>query len=375
MMDHRDGQSLFKIELIDGFTGRIRVVSVQKRQQVSGKWRLEIDGVRHSFGQFMLRDVDAGEAREILLSVEVPDAVSGAEAWLIVELSEKDSLPVVAAFPMPVPAYLPPPGKKGEFFTGLRFDLSRAIISGGKLSAEIDANGMRNLRYNGEKLLTCGPRLSLFRAGKVPESLRELKRDRLRISPDRFVSDGKSVESHALVLPSKMELDELEFTQKFTPLNDGTLRYDAEFVVPESFSGLPRLGVMMRLPGNMQDISCFGVPPVNSPYPGAVKSRYTTNADEISRQYFDGGCYRQVKFVTFSDREKNGCLKIFSTGRNFAFAAARFNETAISEAVAAGKGLPAAESEIYLYIDCRIGEEAAVKAGVYRMTLFFSYGQ
>ncbi|MBO5668369.1 MAG: hypothetical protein J6S43_04515 [Lentisphaeria bacterium] len=362
-----------KIELIDDFTGRIALTPAQFRKQISGKWQLEIDGVRHSFGQFLLRELPPGEPREILLSVEVPDAVFNAEAILIIRLFDENDLPITTAgFSMPVPAHLPPAAPAAEYITGVRFDLSQAIISSGKLSATINADGIRELYYNGEKLLTCGPRLSLYRAGKTAGTLHSLQLDRLRISPDRFVSDGQSVESHALVLPSRMELDELEFTQKFTPQNDGSIRYDAQFVVPESFSGIPRLGVVMRLPGNMEKVSCFGRQPVNSELPGAIKTLSHTTVSEVSRQYLDGGYYQEVKFVALGDETGKQQLKIFSTGTPFSFTVMKFSENSIADAAAAGKELPAEESEVYLYIDCRNGDSQAVKAGVCRMTLFFT---
>ena len=234
---------------------------------------------------------------------------------------------------------------------------------------------MRELRFNGEKLLTGGPRLALFRAGMVPEALKGLKLDRIKIAPDRFVSDGKSVECHALALPALMEIDELEFTQRFTPQNDGSIRCDAEFVVPESFAGIPRLGVLFRLPGSMKQVSYLGNGPHEN-YPGncgSVFSAYSTTVDELYPDHspaVSGGGRSNTVRVTLSNADGSKILHI-TGGREFTFSALQFSELAIEDAASAGK-YPTAESEIFLHIDCRIGSEQPVKAGVYRMTLFLS---
>ena len=60
---------------------------------------------------------------------------------------------------------------------------------------------------------------------------------------DRFTADATGVECHALVLPRQMALDELEFTQRFEPLTAEAIRCELEFAVPDSFAGVPMLGV------------------------------------------------------------------------------------------------------------------------------------
>lgn len=365
----------FAITLIDEFTGRISVFCRQTCGRVSGKWQLEIDGVRYSFGQFLLNEMNAGEYREFLLSVDVPDICWGSEAVLIIRLYDAENELIASdSFPMPPSShYLPAPIAE-QFFCGVRFDVSQAFISSGKLSAVIDSNGMRELRYNGDKLISGSMRPALWRSGMVPESLRDLKLDRIRISADRFVSDGKSVECHALALPAKMEVDELEFTQRFTPQEDGTIRYDAEFVVPESFSGVPRLGVAMRLPGTMRKISFYGNGPQEN-YPGskaAVRSNYCLDVSEMYPAFESacaGGTRSEVRQLTASDPCSGRKLQI-TGGAPFAFSALLFDEYAIDDAANAGK-MPCESNEICLHIDCRIGENAPVKAGVYKMTLFF----
>jgi len=232
---------------------------------------------------------------------------------------------------------------------------------------------MRELRYNGEKLFTGGPRLSLYRAGLVPESLKNLKLDRLKVAADRFVSDGSSVECHAIALPTLMEMDELEFTQRFTPQEDGSIRYDAEFVVPESFAGIPRLGVYWYLSPAMKSVTFNGNGPWEN-YPGeagSVNSRYTLPVDTMypRNSRISAGCRSIVSSVNIPEKVSGCALQIIS-GSTCSFTVLPFDEFAIADAAKSGS-TPLASSCPVLYIDCRIGRNQPVKAGVYRMTLFF----
>ncbi|MBE6377669.1 MAG: hypothetical protein E7051_02490 [Lentisphaerae bacterium] len=362
------------IELLDESTGRISVHSSEFQKKIIGKWQLEINGIRRSFGQFRLSNLNEGEVRELLLSVEVPDLCYGETAVLIIRcFDEAGTLTGCDQFILPPPAYVMVPACKEEYFTGVRFDVSQAMISSGKLSAVIAADGMRELRYNGVKLLSSGPRLALWRAQEMPEKFAELNLDRMRISPDRFVSDGRSIECHALALPKKMELDELEFTQRFTPQNDGSIRYDMEFVVPECFEDIPRLGVVMRLPAEMKNITFFGKGPFEN-YPGScagILSTYTLNADEMYPEYpaaVSGGTRSEVRRIVLADDE--GKKLEITAGNSFSFSALPFSEYSIEDAAKAGK-MPASDGEIHLHIDCRIGKEKRVSAGLYRLTVFF----
>ena len=364
----------FEVSLTDALTGRISVLCRRDCGRVMGKWQLEVDGKRDSFGQFLINSMSAGERKEYLLSVDVPDMVYGSNAVLIVRFyDETECCLAVESFPMTPAAWLMPEVSKEQFFTGVRFDVSKGIISSGKLSAVIDADGMRELRYNGEKILSSGPRLSMWRWGMVPENLRKLKLDRIKVAADRFVSDGKSIESHALALPTAMEMDELEFTQRFTPQNDGSLRYDMEFVVPESFAGLPRLGIVMLLPDTMDHGRFLGNGPHEN-YPGdrgAVFSSYDFKVADMFTPHDTpraGGSRSNVKSLELSDPDCKKHLRIVG-GNSFSFSVLPCSEFALEDAAFSGKH-PSAESEISLYIDCRIGENQPISSGVYRMTLF-----
>ena len=81
------------------------------------------------------------------------------------------------------------------------------------------------------------------------------------------------------------------------------------------------------------------------------------------------GCRSNVSFIKLAD-EANGRVWQISSGNTFSFTLLPFDEFAVEDAMFAGRG-PSAASCPVLYIDCRIGNDQPVKAGVYRMTFFF----
>jgi len=241
-----------EVTLSDPLTGRIAVRAADALPELVGAWELQVDGVAVSGGRFR-GALAAGATREFLLSVETPPTYPGAVIALVVELAG------IGRWQFPLPPYFNRPfPPQPEHTAGVRFEPTQAMLSGGKLAAVVTANGLRELRYKGRHLLTAGPRLKLH--GDAPETdprLAELEPERLPVSCDRFTSDGESVECHALVLPRKMELDELEFTQKFTPLTVEAIRYELGFAVPESFAGIPRLGVELALNAELDRVTVF----------------------------------------------------------------------------------------------------------------------
>ena len=58
------------IDLVDESTGRILIHSSSFQKKIIGKWQLEINGSRRSFGQFQLSDVNSGEVKKLLFALK-----------------------------------------------------------------------------------------------------------------------------------------------------------------------------------------------------------------------------------------------------------------------------------------------------------------
>lgn len=228
------------VTLLDALTGRIAVRATAALPELSGLWTLTVDGRRIAGGPFRCGAPAAGERREVPLSVEIPPTCPGERIELHVTLNAG---PHAGSWTFPLPTYYRKPfPPEPEHTVGIRSDAAQAIISGGKLAAVVTASGLRDLRHKGVPLLASAIRMQLWRSeAELTGPLAELPR--MRVSPDRFGATPDSVECHALILPRRMDWDELEFTQRFTPLTAGAIRGEFEFVVPDSFAGLPQLAV------------------------------------------------------------------------------------------------------------------------------------
>jgi hypothetical protein len=132
-----------------------------------------------------------------------------------------------------------------------------------------------------------------------------------------------------------MDLDELEFTQRFVPLDSGAIRYETEFIVPESFAGLPRLGVEFALAEQLTRVNCFPHEPA-------------------------------ADFAAFTDADGNGLL-IAAAGYPVRFTVLPYDEYALLDSVS-----PAPDGKLHLNIDCRNSRDFAIGAGRYRMVLYFA---
>ena len=130
----------------------------------------------------------------------------------------------------------------------------------------------------------------------------------------------------------------------------------------------------MRLPGTMDQVTFFGNGPEEN-YPGDtgfIRSSYTLPVKDFyhpDENFSSGGSRSEVKNLIISDADGNQ-LKIIA-GNRFSFAALPFSEAALSDAVRNDLP-PVNESEVSLYIDCRIGNKQPVDAGLYRLTIFFA---
>ncbi len=110
------------------------------------------------------------------------------------------------------------------------------------IRAVIVAEGLRSWQSaDGRVLITRGPRLK----AAAPAL------GRLRCVPDRLGAAGNTAETHAVVLAKNCRDEEMEFTQKWTAGNDGSLEVELEFIVPPACAalGVEKLGVEIDFPG------------------------------------------------------------------------------------------------------------------------------
>jgi hypothetical protein len=204
----------------------------------------------------------------------------------------------------------------------------KAVLTSGALSADISADGLKQLTFDGIELIKRGPRVSIWRAALDNDGLKlrpeqEWKTlhtwltngyNRMRVTPDRFGMRNDIAECHAVGIVRGIPDDDFEFSQEFSMRNDGVLEYNATFVVPEKFADLPRLGVTLELPKELFNIDYFGNGPFenyNDRSAAAMMGLYNTTPQEMYVPYImpqENGNRTAVEFLSFRNKEGNGLL-------------------------------------------------------------------
>ena len=355
---------IFEVSLLNDMTGRIKVKNISRKntgKNLRGFWSVEVDGIETVSGQFIIHNMIENESKEYLLSPEIGAVYPNQRQYLIIKICDDDNSSLhCSALKIDIWCRKNFPEEKSEFFTGMRFDPVQSIISSGKLASLITASGMKELTFNGEKLIDSAPVLRIWRAGaESDDKITALQLDRMKISSDRFgIAGENSVEIHSLALPKAMDADELEFTQRFTPVSSGAIRYDLEFIVPESFSGVPRLGIEFKLPDIFTESICGG---------SLLKENFWTR-----RKIISGEKYSDVDFALFTaENPEYPGLLIASGGKSFYLSVTDFSEFAMLDALEYNSSLK--PDGLWCHIDCISDENGQlITAGRYRMVLIFA---
>ena len=404
-------------KLLDEATGRIAVINRRNFTTLDDlelKWSCEVDGSIHQNGQLSVNGIAPGESKEICLGVDIPPVYAGQKITLNLSFVQKSATPWAEAgfetahesFDLPPVSFKTlPPAVRGA--AGVRAAGIKTIISGGKLAADIDGDGMKTLEVNGVPLLTRGPKLNLWRAAvdndglklrsssaspESPLSYRILNTwlykgmDKYKCVPDRMHSTDKYTECRQLAFLDAFDTDELEFTQRFTPRADGVIVCDMSFIVPDSFNDLPRLGVRMELPERLKNISYCGLGPHENYSDRAASARfglYHTTPQEMYTPYImpqENGNRTGVRFAAFRDGTDGEGLLIVP-GNEMQFSALHYSVKSLWLATHTDQLEP--DKCIYLNCDLRqrgLGTASCgpapfageyIRSGKYNFTLMF----
>lgn len=343
----------------DAAAGRIRVTNRQYFRDLSEDfkvlWKLEIDGVAISNGECSLPSIAPQKDGEITVDYTVPAMYETSRAVLKLELVYKlDKIFVNAgetagweALDVPADTIIPAaPAEQNEVKTAFRSDL--AVFTSGKTEAEITSSGLMNFRFNGEELLEQGPRAEIWRAPVDNDGIKMwsssphrplggwLNRgyNKVRRRTDQFGGTGECATLHQMLESSKLEQN-MEFQQTFRMLPDGKLEIASTFIVPESWTDLPRLGMTLELPLRFSNITYLG----NGPFENYIDrdaaakfGRYDTTPEEMYTPYImpqSCGNRTGVTMAQFHDG-KTGLRITAPCGMEFG--AMRYSEYALYDA-------------------------------------------
>ena len=290
-----------------------------------------------------------------------------------------------------------------------------ATLKAGSLAAFINDGGLVSLKYKGVELLQQGFNFNLWRAatdndgirlktdlndrpyrmkpGYTPRYSRQagmLYRwitkgiDEVEVTTDQFRVKNGQVELHSIVRAPGIKQEELEFFQTFRMLPCGALEAVFEYQVPAEFENLPRLGVTLELPKEMNNIEYYGLGPWENYadrkaccYPG----KFTTTAEEMFVPYImpqENGNRMQVEYAAFRKADKETGLLISAPG-TMEFSALRYSVNQLWETLHNAELKE--ENGVFVNCDCRqrgvgtatcgpdVRREYEIQPGRYRFVL------
>ena len=142
--------------------------------------------------------------------------------------------------------------------------------------------------------------------------------------------------------------------QKYMMLENGTLKGEALFSVPEFFRDLPRLGLLFTLPGSFEKVEYFGKGPFENycdRNSGAKKGLYSTTVDEMYTPYImpqDYGNRTEVKYIALYSPSLDITL-LFHTPSGAEFSVSRYSYEMLEKAQHTNELIPS--ENIYLKLD------------------------
>ncbi len=318
-------------------------------------WEVAVNGVVRTSGEVLLPPVPPRSRAELTLPVERPATAPGEELTLRVSLRYHRAERWAAVgeeaawevFPLPVLTEVAGPSPSAGVVE-LVDQAGMVELCAGRTTALITSAGLVSFKQAGRELLEQGPRLDIWRAATDndgikmfletrPERVTALNHwlkkgyDRIRRRTDQFVTDiaAKTVWLHQMIEAPGME-SEMEFSQLFRMLPDGTLELENTFVVPPDWEDLPRLGLTMELPAACGHVEYFGLGPFENYIDrdaGAKLGRYRTTADEMYVPYIlpqSCGNRTGVRFATLTGADGTG-VRIAAPG-TMEFGAMRYSE-------------------------------------------------
>ena len=289
-----------------------------------------------------------------------------------------------------------------------------AELSSGDLCALINDGGLVSLKYKGSELLQQGFSFNLWRAATDNDGIRLMtdlkdrpyrrKRekptcsrkggmlyrwlskglDEVEVTTDQFRVKNETVELHAIVRAPGIVQEELEFFQSFRMLPNGSLEAVFEYQVPAEFENLPRLGVTLELPAEMDQVEYFGLGPWENYcdrkaccYPG----KFRTTAEEMFVPYImpqENGNRMKVEYAAFRKNSGGPGLLIAAPG-TMEFSALRYSVNQLWETLHTGELNE--ENGVFVNCDCRnrglgtatcgpdVRSEYEIRPGRYRFVL------
>ena len=225
------------------------------------------------------------------------------------------------------------------------------------------------LSLDGKEIITKVPSLNIMRATLDNDGVSWALQYHMTAKPlvrwhDKGLYQGKMESAILENDPEKLVLEDrfatpcskerILLNQKYLMQENGAVKGEALFSVPEFFRDLPRLGLLFTLPGSFEKVEYFGKGPFENycdRNSGAKKGLYCTTVDEMYTPYImpqEYGNRTEVKYFALYSPSMDITL-LFHTPAGAEFSVSRYSYEMLEKAQHTNELSPS--ENIYLKLD------------------------
>ncbi|MGN0845555.1 MAG: glycoside hydrolase family 2 TIM barrel-domain containing protein [Kiritimatiellia bacterium] len=331
----------------------------QSADWLAATWTIEVEGRVVANGKLPALSIRPGETKVLDLQNfkydSLPKLAPGEEAFLFISANTRKDCSWVEAghqvawdqFPIELPVdtelslQRPSSLPEVEDWTPVsviqdKDDPDSLEITAGVVTAKVDSkNGLLcTLDVAGEPVIVNGPEFTLWRTPTDNECIRAHReadrtnywkafgrwcRDGITEMSEKLVSvkTGKSKNGLACIKRvadwfPKDRKDAIRHCSEIEIQPDGAIHFTETFKVPKTIEDLPRLGVKMRLAPAYENLTWFGLGPLES-YPDRKDACFVGRfASTVTEQYFpyivpqENGHHCDTRWLTLTDKSGHG---------------------------------------------------------------------
>ena len=275
------------VEAVDLANGEVRIFNRNSFRNLSylrGSWQILRDDELIQQGELSELKVLPGNSLLVSIPYNIPSLDVGSTYWLNLKFTQKyderwasQGFEVAwAQFELPVLSLPAPPTIIHNFPELSCLEMNgHLILKGDDFSFEfnVDEGNMTSWKSNGKQLITSGPKVNLWRAPTdndvhISKEWRELGLDRLeqRIVDCAVNQENSSVveiDVVATLAPvSYPAMFQVRYTYQF--FGNGAVNIDLGLSPLRDLPDLPRIGIQMQVPGNLEKVAWYGRGPHES---------------------------------------------------------------------------------------------------------------
>jgi beta-galactosidase/beta-glucuronidase len=313
---------------VDLTTGEVKIknrYAFISLSHLDGYWKIHLEGKVLKQGKLPVMDVPAGNAVDIKLPYNLPANLPSGEYWL-----ELSFVLAWAQIQLPIKTQLPdvrPPAVLPALAT--RRDNRMLLVKGEEFELDFDTERgvLTRWEYRGQPLLVTGPRFNLWRAPTdndvhLTKQWRADGLDRLAPRVEQVTCDveGRHPENVRFMVSAVLggyslaPACRVEYT--YTVSGSGTILIDTHFIPLGELPVLPRLGLQMTIPGNLERLTWYGRGPHESYIDRKESARVGIYRGSVAEQYVpyirpqENGNKSDVRWATLSDLRGQGLMVV-----------------------------------------------------------------